>query len=96
MTLRDRTSENNLCLSHQKDLQELSLNDLTVNEIVKDSIIWLKIVSVPASLLLTVVLVCEDKNNKAVIVDLVRYLERGTSFNKLCEKFPRGATIGIK
>jgi len=80
----DSVSQNNLCITEEVNLREVTIKDLKINQIQTDTILRVKLISNPCSIA-CLMLIGQDKNNDVLPIILCNSYNRSkkTNYQKL-------------
>ena len=73
----------------------MTIKDLKVGEIQKNTIMWVATIS-PACYVASVMVVVEDKDKKAISLNMYDDVTKHMKFEQLSKVFPEGLVLGIK
>ena len=84
-----------MCTKNEKGLKEVTVKDLIVGEVGKDTIMWVKTIVDPL-LINSLTIIVEDKNKEAMSLGLYNQISKDASHEELFKMFPNGTEFGIK
>ena len=93
--MEDHVSQSNMCTKNEKGLKEVTVKDLIVDEVGKDTIMWVKTIVDPL-LINSLTIIVEDKNKEAMSLGLYNQISKDASHEELFKMFPNGTEFGIK
>ena len=84
-----------MCLKDPSELQEITLRDLKLHKVEKDTILWVTSIARPCQMSY-VLLIIEDRNKDVSSLMLYNQINYNTNIDHLQTCFPVGMRIGIK